>query len=266
MSRTVRSYLRESKLPHLLCPGCGHGAVIGAMVRATHELGLDKNQTVVVSGIGCAGRSSSYMDFNTFHTTHGRAIAFATGVKLANPSLNVFVFMGDGDGAAIGGNHLIHAARRNIDLTAVIANNSIYGMTGGQYSPTTPEGFFASTSPYGNVEPPLDIAETVASAGASYVARWSVFHIKQVIKSIKEGFETKGFSLIEVISQCPTYFGRRNRLGSPSRMILWQKENSVPVTRAREMSENELKGKFVVGVIARREREELTQKIYSLQR
>jgi len=264
LSGMVRSYMREDKLPHLLCPGCGHGAIMSALVRAIHDLNLERDKTVIVSGIGCAGRSSSYMDFNTLHTTHGRALAFATGIKLANPSLNVFVFMGDGDGAAIGGNHLIHSARRNIDITAIIANNSIYGMTGGQYSPTTPEGFFASTSPYGNPEPPLRIAETVASAGASYVARWSVFHIKQVIKSIKEGFETRGFSLIEVISQCPTYFGRRNRLGSPSRMILWQKENSVPVKKSLEMTEEELEGKFVIGVIAKREREELTEKIYSL--
>jgi 2-oxoglutarate ferredoxin oxidoreductase subunit beta len=266
MRASLKSYFRTGKLPHFLCPGCGHGAIMGALVRAIDQLGLDRNNVVVISGIGCAGRSSSFMDFNTLHTTHGRALAFATGLKLANPDLDIFVFMGDGDSSAIGGNHLIHAARRNIDLNAIVANNSIYGMTGGQYSPTTPEGMFSTTAPYGNIEPPMDIAGVTAAAGASYVARWSVFHIKQVIKSIVEGYNNKGFSLIEVISQCPTYFGRKNRLGSPSRMIQWQKERSVTLSKAREMNEEELKDKFVVGVIARREREEFSKKIYSLMR
>ena len=186
-------YLRHNKkFPHVWCPGCGNGIVMGALLRAIHSLKLSKDEVVLASGIGCSGRMPTYLDFNTLHTTHGRALTFATGVKLANPSLNVVAIMGDGDAIAIGGNHFIHAARRNLNLTAIIINNSIYGMTGGQYSPTTPFGPQSTTSVYGHIEQAFSIAELAVTAGASFVARATVYHADLIDSLIEQAMEKRG--------------------------------------------------------------------------
>ncbi|MEG2175006.1 MAG: thiamine pyrophosphate-dependent enzyme [Oscillospiraceae bacterium] len=195
------------------------------LIRAIDTVGLDKNKTVIVSGIGCSSRATGYMDFDTLHTAHGRALAFATGIKMANPELNVIVISGDGDSAAIGGNHLIHACRRNIDITLIIINNNIYGMTSGQYSPLTPTGALATTSVYGNIDRPFDIPRLTAGAGATYVARASVYHVAQLKSYIQAGIQNKGFSVIEAISTCPTYFGRKNKRGDAAQMMVWLKDH-----------------------------------------
>lgn len=218
-----RAYLREESLPSPFCPGCGNGIITSAFLKAVKNLGhQDLSAFSFVSGIGCsAWIPSPHFKADTLHTTHGRAIAFATGLKIARPDLNVVVISGDGDLAAIGGNHLIHAARRNIDMTVICSNNYIYGMTGGQVGPTTFTGDRTSTSPYGNPERPFDLARLVASAGANYVARWTTAHPNQASRSIQTALERKGFSFIEMISQCPTAYGRRTRTGGPTEMLDW---------------------------------------------
>jgi len=211
----IYKYLRtEKKFPLIWCSGCGNGIVLGSMLRAIDVIGLDKDQVAVVSGIGCSGRASTYVDFNTLHTTHGRALTFATGLKLARPEMTVLVIMGDGDALAIGGNHFIHSARRNIDLTAIIYNNYIYGMTGGQISPTTPQGMVASTARAGNIEAAFDIVKLAEAAGASFVARGTAFHVNQLDELMERAIRKKGFSVVDVITQCPPIYGRYNRLGS----------------------------------------------------
>jgi len=245
----VTDYLRVNKLPHIWCAGCGHGIVTGAIIRAIDRVGLDKNKTVVVSGIGCSSRAPGYMDFDTLHTTHGRALAFATGVKLANPELNVIVITGDGDLAAIGGNHLIHACRRNIKITTVCFNNSIYGMTSGQYSPMTPTGRFASTAPYGNVDRPFDLCRLAVGAGATYVARATTYHVPLLINLIAKGLTHDGFAFIDCLSQCPTYYGRRNKMGDPVDMMNWFKDHAVTAKQAEGMSAEDLKDRFIIGEI-----------------
>jgi len=220
---------------------------MGALIRAIDSLGLEKNDVSIVSGIGCTARIPVYLDFNTLHTTHGRAIAFATGVKLGNPKLKVIVISGDGDLLAIGGNHFIHAARRNMDLSVILVNNYIYGMTGGQYSPTTPFQKNASTAPYGMVERSFDPSQMAISSGASYVARGTVYHASQLSRLMSQAISQEGFSFVEVISNCHTQFGRLNREGSAVKMIQWQKENAVPVSSAAKMTKEELEGKFVIG-------------------
>lgn len=242
-----KEYLRMNKLPHIWCPGCGNGIVLGAFVRALDAAGVDRDNTVIVSGIGCSSRMPTYMDFNTLHTTHGRALAFATGVKVANPELQVFVIMGDGDSTAIGGNHLIHAARRNIDLTAIVVNNNIYGMTGGQYSPLTPTGKKATTAPYGMVERNFDLCELVKGAGATYVARSTVYHAKQLTDLIGSAMKNKGFSLVEAVSTCPIGFGRRNKIRGNYALIDWVKQHAVNVKAAAKLAPEELEGKFLIG-------------------
>ncbi len=242
-------YLRMDKFPHIWCPGCGNGIVLKAMVRAIDSCGLDKDNTVIVSGIGCSSRAPGYMDFNTLHTTHGRALAFATGVKVAKPSLNVIVVSGDGDGTAIGGNHFIHACRRNIDITLILFNNYNYGMTGGQYSPTTPMGSYATTAPYGQPDNPFDISVLAAAAGAAFVARGSTFQAAQLDKLMARGIKKKGFSLVEVITDCTEIYGRRNRLGGPTEMLLRQKEVTVSKAKAESMSPEELEDKLITGVL-----------------
>ncbi len=201
---------------------------MGGMIRAIEQLGLDKNEVVLVSGIGCSSRVSGYLDFHTMHTLHGRALAFASGVKLARPHLKVIVPMGDGDALAIGGNHLIHAARRNIDVTAIIMNNSIYGMTGGQTSPLTPFGKRGTTSPMGTIDQSFDIVNLAKGAGASFVGRTTTYHAKEMIKMIHDAIYHKGFSLVEVVSQCPTYYGRNNRLGTAVDMMKGFRDGTVP--------------------------------------
>ncbi len=218
-------YLREEALPTPFCPGCGNGIITNAFLKAVQDLGHeDLHGFAFVSGIGCgAWIPSPHFNADTLHTTHGRAIAFATGLKMARPELNVVVISGDGDLAAIGGNHLIHAARRNIDLTVICSNNYIYGMTGGQVGPTTFTGDRTSTTPYGNPERPFDLARLVAAAGANYVARWTTAHPVQMARAIRVALERKGFSFIEVLSQCPTAYGRRSRRGDAIRLMGWFK-------------------------------------------
>ena len=203
-------YLKDGVLPHMWCPGCGNGIVLGALLRAFEELGYENKDTVVVTGIGCWGKADDYLVTCALHVTHGRALAFATGIKAFKPELNVVVLMGDGDGVTIGGNHFIHAARRNIDLTAVIVNNFNYGMTGGQVSATTGADKYTSTTVYGNPEREFDICALAGAAGANYVARETVFNGWQLQQYIKEGLSNKGFALVEALSPCPTHFGRYN--------------------------------------------------------
>jgi 2-oxoglutarate ferredoxin oxidoreductase subunit beta len=254
LTKLIHKYLRhDKKFPHVWCPGCGNGILLGALIRAIDRTGFEKDQIVLVSGIGCSGRLPVYVDFNTLHTTHGRALTFATGVKLANPRLQVIVIMGDGDATAIGGNHFIHAARRNLNLTAIIVNNSIYGMTGGQYSPTTPYGAKATTAIYGNIEHSFSIAELAVTAGASFVARGTVYHATLLDQMIEKAILKRGFSVVEVISQCHTQYGRGNKLGGAVEMLRRQKETSVRIEKARTMSEEELEGKTTIGVLVDRE-------------
>jgi 2-oxoglutarate ferredoxin oxidoreductase subunit beta len=244
-------YLRhDKKFPHVWCPGCGIGIVLGSLIRAIDNTGLGKDEIVLASGIGCSGRLPVYVDFNTLHTTHGRCLTFATGVKLANPDLSVITVMGDGDATAIGGNHFIHAARRNLDITAIIINNQVYGMTGGQFSPTTPYGSFATTASYGNVEHAFNIAELAVTAGASFVARGTVYHTHQLDRLIEKAIKHSGFSVVEIMSNCHVQYGRRNKMPDPVTMIQGFKDHAVPVEKGREMSSEELAGKFTIGVLA----------------
>jgi 2-oxoglutarate ferredoxin oxidoreductase subunit beta len=254
VTQLIHKYLRhEKKFPHVWCPGCGNGIVLGALIRALDRTGFKKDEIVLVSGIGCSGRLTVYVDFNTLHTTHGRALTFATGVKLANPKLQVIVVMGDGDATAIGGNHFIHAARRNLNLTAIIINNNVYGMTGGQYSPTTPYGAKAATAIYGHIEHAFSIAELAVTAGAAWVGRGTVYHANLLDQLIEQAILKRGFAVVEAISTCHVQYGRRNRLGGPVEMMNWQKEAAVRVEKAKTMSPAELKDKFSIGVLVDRE-------------
>jgi len=225
----VTSYLRQWAMPHVLCPGCAHGIVLRAFLEAVDQLQLDQDKLAIVAGIGCSSRLAGYVDFCTLHGTHGRAPAFATGLKLARPDLNVVVVTGDGDGLAIGGNHLIHAARRNIDLTVLLLNNSIYGMTGGQSSPTTPEEAVASTTPAGNTEPMFDACKLLTGAGASFVARVLAANPIEMTKIMADGMTHPGFSFIEVISDCPEYYGRYNKVGGGADMLTWMARRDAGV-------------------------------------
>lgn len=254
-------YLRRERLPHIFCAGCGNGIVLNTFFKGMEMAGLDFENIAMVSGIGCSSRIPGYVKCDSLHTTHGRPISFATGLKLGNPSLDVVVFTGDGDAAAIGGNHLIHGARRNVDLTVICINNSIYGMTGGQISPTSPEGSFGTTAPYGALEEPFDLAELVKAAGASYVARWTTAHPLQLANSIKKGLKNRGFSFIEAVSQCPTYFGRKNRMRSPVEMMKFMKENSLNRRKALKMDPEEVEGKLIVGEFSDNPRPELCERI-----
>ncbi|MFQ5499130.1 MAG: 2-oxoacid:ferredoxin oxidoreductase subunit beta [Candidatus Zixiibacteriota bacterium] len=247
-SDVILDYLRpHKKFPNVWCPGCGNGIVMSAFIRAIDKLGWSKDEVAMVSGIGCTSRLPVYLDFNSLHTTHGRALPFATGVKFARSEMKVVVITGDGDSLAIGGNHFIHACRRNIDITAILINNHIYGMTGGQASPTTPEGAMATTQPYGNVEKQFDPCSLAIAAGASFVGRGSVYHAPQLEKLIVDGLSHRGFSLVEVISNCHTYFGRLNRKGDAVAMLQQFKENAVTVAKAKNLSEEDLEGKFLIG-------------------
>jgi 2-oxoglutarate ferredoxin oxidoreductase subunit beta len=225
----IKDYLRERFFPHLWCPGCGHGTVLNGLLGAIEKLGMSKNEIVMVSGIGCSSRITGYVDFHTLHTIHGRALAFATGVKMARPELNLIVPMGDGDALAIGGNHFIHAARRNIDITAIVMNNRIYGMTGGQYSPLSGENISATTAPFLTIDPSFDVVELAKAAGATFVARTTTFHIKQITDVIRQAILHEGFSVVEILSQCPTYFGRKNKAGDAVDMIQYFKKNTTTI-------------------------------------
>ena len=247
----VEPFLRMDRMPHIWCPGCGIGTTVNCFTRALLESNADLDRVVVVSGIGCTGRVAGYVRLDSFHTTHGRAIPFATGLKLANPSLEVVVYSGDGDLTAIGGNHFIHAARRNLDLKVICVNNMIYAMTGGQTAPTTPENAITSTAPYGTFEPAFNLVQLAESAGASYVARWTTFHVKQLSRSMTEVLNKRGFCFIEVLSPCPTLYQRRNKLGDALETMKYYKAASkirhgAPTSEAALSKQGEIiVGKFV---------------------
>jgi len=251
-------YVREKNFPHIWCSGCGDGIALKSFIRSLKKLGIAKDDAVMVSGIGCSSRTPGYVDINTLHTTHGRAIAFATGVKLAKPKLHVIVVTGDGDATAIGGNHYIHGARRNIDLTVLLYNNYIYGMTGGQVSPTTPLGKNASTAPFGNLEPSFNIAGLAQAAGASFVALGDVYHVQQLDKLIAAALAKKGFSVVEILSPCPTAYGRRNKQANPVDMMNWLKDNVIAKEKLDKMTEDERMGKVASGVLWDVEKPEFT--------
>ena len=220
-------FLRLDRMPHIFCSGCGIGTAMGSFVRGFLKAAIDPDSLAFVSGIGCSGRAAGYLKIDSFHTTHGRAIPFATGLKLANPKLNVVVFSGDGDLATIGGNHLIHAARRGVDMLCICINNFNYGMTGGQMGCTTPWSALSTTSPYGNFETPMNLPYLLAASGATYIARWTVLHLRELEKAIAEALGKKGFSFIEVISPCPTVYGRMNKRPRGLDEMLYYQQKSI---------------------------------------
>jgi len=251
-------YLRLEMMPHIWCPGCGDGIVMKSLIRAIDRLGWQKDDICMVSGIGCSSRLPGYLDFNTLHTTHGRPLTFATGVKLAKPSLKVIVITGDGDALAIGGNHFIHAARRNIDITVLLFNNKTYGMTGGQLAPTAPEGTVATTSRTGSIDPPFDSCKLAIAAGATYVARGTSYHTQQLDRLIEGGLKHKGYSLIEVLENCNIYYGRPNKIGLLD-LLQWEKNNTVNVKAAERMTPEQLEGKILTGLLHQTERLEYVE-------
>ncbi|MFO8049757.1 MAG: 2-oxoacid:ferredoxin oxidoreductase subunit beta [Desulfosudaceae bacterium] len=252
----VQDYLRKRFFPHIWCPGCGHGIVLNNLLRAIEEMRLARNDIVMVSGIGCAARISGYVDFHSMHTLHGRALAFATGIKMSRPELNLIVPMGDGDALAIGGNHFIHACRRNIDMTAIVMNNRIYGMTGGQFSPLSGYGTSATTAPYTNIDHDFDLVDLARASGATYVARTTTYHVQEMKKLLKGAISHKGFAVLEILSQCPTNFGRRNQSGDAVEMMTFFKENTIPVNR--EESDDDT-GKIRRGLFTSKELPEYCQ-------
>jgi 2-oxoglutarate/2-oxoacid ferredoxin oxidoreductase subunit beta len=267
MSFDYSQWLRPEMMPNIWCPGCGIGIIVKSLIRAMDACGWDRDDTAMVSGIGCTSRAPGYVDMNTLHTTHGRALTFATGVKMVAPEKNVVVISGDGDAAAIGGNHLIHSCRRNIDITLVIVNNEIYGMTGGQYSPTSPMRTRAATSPYGNIDPAFDLCKLSIAAGATYVARGHVGNAVFLEKLIRGGLQHKGFAVIEVMANCHTQYGRRNQHPDPAELIHHITSLSVSMATAEKMTPEELDGKFVVGVLHKdTEKPEYCESYKALQR
>jgi 2-oxoglutarate ferredoxin oxidoreductase subunit beta len=256
MENPVERYLRTDRIPHIWCPGCGIGTTVNCFARALDECGIDLDKLAIVSGIGCTGRVAGYAKLDSFHTTHGRAIPFATGLKLANPEMKVVVYSGDGDLMAIGGNHFIHAARRNVDMTIICVNNLTYGMTGGQVTPTTPEDAIASTTPYGNFEQNFNLPYLAESCGAVYVARWTVYHVTQLKKAMREAINKKGFSFIEIISPCPTLYGRRNRRGDGlDELKDYKKRSQIKNGASTRECDLSLDGPIVVGKFVDRDRE-----------
>lgn len=261
----LAKYIRPSAKITANCPGCGNGILAQGILQAIEELGFSLDAFVFVSGIGCAAWIPSPSFFaDVLHTTHGRPIAFGIGVKVALPHKRVMVISGDGDLTAIGGNHLIHAARRNIEMTVFCVNNGIYGMTGGQVAPTTPLGLTTVTTPYGNVENPFDLCELVKGAGASFVARWTTYHPRQLVKTAKKAIQKKGFAFVEVLSQCPVEFGRKTGMGTAVQMLEWYKTKSVTLARAKGMSAEELHDKIVVGEFVDREKPELLETLAAM--
>ncbi|MFZ5868171.1 MAG: thiamine pyrophosphate-dependent enzyme [Thermodesulfobacteriota bacterium] len=258
-------FLKPGRIPHIWCPGCGLGIVLTAFIEAMKQKSIPVAQSAVVSGIGCTGRVAGYLDMDTYHTTHGRAIPFATGLALARPDLNVAVFSGDGDLFAIGGNHLIHAARRNVNLKVICVNNFNYGMTGGQVAPTTPVDARTSTTPFGNAEPAFNLPHLAHAAGAVYVARWTTYHARQLVHSISQTFDKKGFTFVEVVTPCPTGFGRPNKLGSGLDEMRYYRE-VCEVRNGADPSEVEirLREKIVVGTFVDVERPDFMQNYQSL--
>jgi 2-oxoglutarate/2-oxoacid ferredoxin oxidoreductase subunit beta len=252
----INDYLRLEMMPHFMCPGCGHGIALRALLWAVHERGIDKNKLAVVSGIGCSGRVGGYIDANTFHTTHGRPLAFATGLKLARPDLTVVVITGDGDCLAIGGNHLIHACRRNLDLTCLMLNNEVYGMTGGQVSPTTSPTRLTSTTPTGNEEPTFDACKLAEAAGASFVGREVTLQVPALKTLITAAIGHPGFSFVEVLTDCTEIYGRKNDLGESPEMILSQKSDMRPEAFGNVADRPFRPNPMKTGVLARHDRPE----------
>ena len=258
-SNTVEEFLRMDRMPHIWCPGCGIGTTVNCFAHALESSGLDLTKVSIVSGIGCTGRVAGYLNLDSFHTTHGRAIPFATGLKLANPSLKVVVYSGDGDLSAIGGNHFIHAARRNVDMTVILINNSTYGMTGGQVAPTTPLSAVASTTPFGNFESAFNLPALADSCGAVYVARWTAFHVRHTTKAIKEALAKKGFSFVEILAPCPTLYSRRNKLGDGlAQMVHYQHNSEIRNGADTKDVALDFQGKIIVGKFVDRERQTYT--------
>ena len=266
-----KKFLREGMWPTIFCNGCGHGVVLEYTFWALEELDLNMDKVAFASGIGCSSRLPGYINADGLHTTHGRSIAFATGIKAANPDLKVIVFTGDGDCAGIGGNHFIHAARRNVDLTVILINNFIYGMTGGQLAPTAPQGSIATTAPYGNIEYSFDMCTLAKTLGAPYVARWGVSHPYQPIKSIKKGIQKKGFSLIEFLAPCPTAYGRRNKLGDIQKLWEWYDNNTILIedyakimAYGDDLEKEQIKKMIQIGVFQDIEKPEFFEKYEDL--
>ena len=250
----MSKYLRLERMPHLACPGCGIGQVVHTTLIACDELGLTPDNTVWVQGVGCSSRITyTLWKGDNIDAHHGRIFAVATGMKLSRPDLNFICFTGDGDCASIGGNHFLHACRRNLDVTALMFNNAIYGMTGGQVAPTSPLGARTMTTPFGNIEDPMDTVEVAIAAGASYAARWRATDFKQLKNSIKKGIQTKGFSFIEILVQCPTQFGRYVlNTGDPTKIIEWYKKNTVTLKKAEKMPPEKREGKMLLGEFVHR--------------
>ncbi len=251
VTKLIHKYLRHNKkFPHVFCPGCGHGIVLGSLIRSVDALDIPKNDIVLIAGIGCSGRIAAYVDFNTIHATHGRALTLATGVKTANPKLTVIALMGDGDAFSIGGNHFIHAARRNIGVTALVLNNFIYGMTGGQTSSTTPFGSYSHTSPYGQLENSFDIVEMARASGANGVFRASVFHAQMMDELMRKAISNPGFNLLEAVTPCFTQYGRKNNFKSPVDMYKWLKKNAVPIEKYEKLEDKT--GRIPIGAFVER--------------
>jgi len=252
--KALAPYLKSEDLPLFWCAGCGNGIILASILRTFSALELAPKDIVVSTGIGCWGKADDYLKTNSIHGTHGRALPFATGIKAANDDLTVLALMGDGDCATIGGNHFLHAARRNIDVTAIVSNNFNYGMTGGQYSATTPPHSYTSTSVYGNPEGVFDLCEVGQAAGATFVARGTVYHANQLEPLITDAVRHRGFSLVEVFSSCPVYFGRYNERPSPVEMMKYWQSRAVPVQRYRKMDEDSRADRVPIGVFHRDDR------------
>lgn len=249
MAFNYDEYLRTDKMPTLWCWGCGDGVILKALIRAIDKLGWNMDDVCVVSGIGCSGRFSSYINCNTVHTTHGRTLAYATGIKLANPTKKVIVVGGDGDGLAIGGNHTIHAARRNIDLTYILINNFIYGLTNSQTSPTTPKGMWTATMERGNIDPTFDSCKLVEAAGASFIGRETMIDPKKLERTLVKALEHKGFSYLEVFSNCHVNLGRKNKMASATANLEWIDSISLAKTKFDMLEEDAKEGKYPTGVL-----------------
>lgn len=267
MEHPLNKYIRPGTISTANCPGCGNGIAAQSILRAIDELGMDMNEFVFVSGIGCAAWiPSPFFYADVLHTTHGRPIAFGLGVKVCMPEKKVMVISGDGDLTAIGGNHFIHAARRNIEMVVICINNYIYGMTGGQVAPTTPLGLKTVTTPYGNVENTFDISRLAEASGATFVARWTTYHSRQLTRTVKKAIQKKGFSMIEVISQCPVEFGRKTGMGNTMQMMNMYKGKSVSITKAKTMNPEELKDAIIVGEFIDIEKPELCDEISKMRK
>ena len=255
----IRDYLRQDQMPHFMCPGCGHGIALRALLWAIHELEIEKDDLAIVSGIGCSGRVGGYIDANTYHTTHGRPLAFATGLALARPDLTVIAITGDGDCLAIGGNHFIHACRRNLNMTCLMLNNEVYGMTGGQVSPTTTDSRLTTTTPLGNTEPAFDACALAEAAGAGLVGREVTLQTPALKNLIRDAIAHKGFSFIEVVSDCTEVLGRKNDLGSSPEMILRQKAGMRPDSYGNVVEQPFRPNYQKTGILARNDRPEYAE-------